>query len=128
MASILLDTHTAIWFFNGSSNLSDKAKHMILDPSNRISVCVVSVWELAVKINVGKLKFAGGVADFLRLIDSNGFQLLNIMPKHLLELEHLPLHHRDPFDRILIATAISEGMRFVSADRNMSLYSLQCVW
>ena len=128
MASILLDTHTAIWFFNGSFNLSDNAKHMILDPSNRISVSVVSVWELAVKINVGKLKFAGGVADFLRLIDSNGFQLLNIMPKHLLELEHLPLHHRDPFDRILIATAISEGMRFVSADRNMSLYSLQCVW
>ena len=128
MAPILLDTHSAIWFFNGSSNLSDNAKHMILDANNQINVSVVSVWELAIKINVGKLKFSGGVAGFLKLIDSNGFRLLNITPRHLLELEQLPLHHRDPFDRILIATAISEGMRFASADGNMSLYPIQCVW
>ena len=128
MAPILLDTHSAIWFFNGSSNLSDNAKHLILDANNQINVSVVSVWELAIKINVGKLKFSGGVAGFLKLIDCNGFWLLNITPRHLLELEQLPLHHRDPFDRILIATAISEGMRFASADGNMSLYPIQCVW
>jgi len=128
MTLVLLDTHTAIWFFDGSSNLSQAAKQTILDPNNRISVSLVSVWELAVKINVGKLKFAGGVAGFLKLIDSNGFQLMNITTGHLLELERLPLHHRDPFDRILVATAISEGMSFVTADKNMSLYLLQCVW
>jgi len=128
MTSMLLDTHTAIWFFNGSPSLSETAKQAILDPNNRINVSVVSVWELAVKINVGKLKFSGGVAGFLKLIDSNGFRLLNIAPKHLLELERLPLHHRDPFDRILIATAMSERMSFITADGNMPQYSLQCVW
>ena len=128
MTSMLLDTHTAIWFFNGSPSLSETAKQAILDPNNRINVSVVSVWELAVKINVGKLKFSGGVAGFLKLIDSNGFRLLNIAPKHLLELERLPLHHRDPFDRLLIATAISEKMNLVTADSSMSLYSLLCVW
>jgi len=128
MMPMLLDTHTAIWFFNGSSNLSETAKQTILDPSNRINVSIVSIWELAVKINVGKLTFSGGVAGFLKLIDSNGFRLLDIAPRHLLELERLPLHHRDPFDRILVATAISERMSFITADGSMSLYSLQCVW
>jgi PIN domain nuclease of toxin-antitoxin system len=128
MTQTLLDTHTAIWFFNGSPNLSETAKEAILNPINRIHVSVVSVWELAVKINVGKLKFSGGVAGFLKLIDSNGFQLLNIMPGHLLELEQLPLHHRDPFDRMLIASAISERMSFVTADRNVPLYPVRCVW
>jgi len=128
MRSILLDTHAAIWFFNGSPNLSETAKQAILDSDNQISISVVSVREIAVKINVGKLKFSGGIAGFLKLIDSNGFQLLNITSKHLLELERLPLYHRDPFDRMLIATAISEQMDFITADENMPLYALPCVW
>ena len=128
MKPILLDTHTAIWFFNGSPNLSETAKQVILDPGNRISISIVSVWELAVKINVDKLKFAGGVAGFLELLDRNDLQLLNITPGHLLELERLPLYHRDPFDRILIAAAISEGMTFVTADKDIPQYPLQCVW
>ena len=128
MKPILLDTHAAIWFFNGSQNLSETAKRVILDPDNRINVSVVSVWELVVKINVGKLTFADGVTGFLKLIDSNGFQLLNISPQHLLALERLPLYHRDPFDRILIATAMSEEMDFVTADEDILKYPLQCVW
>jgi len=128
MKPILLDTHTAIWFFNGSPNLSEKAKQEILNPDNRVNISVVSVWELAVKINIGKLKFSRGVAGFLELLNSNGFQLLNITTRHLLELERLPLHHRDPFDRILVAAAISEEMKFVTADKDMLPYSLQCVW
>ena len=128
MKQVLLDTHTAIWFFNGSPDLSETAKRVILDPDNRISVSVVSVWELVVKINVGKLKFTDGVAGFLKLIDSNGFRLLDIASEHLLELERLPLYHRDPFDRMLVATAISEGMDFVTADKDIPLYPLQCVW
>jgi PIN domain nuclease of toxin-antitoxin system len=128
MKQVLLDTHTAIWFFNGSPNLSETAKQVILNQNKRINVSVVSVWELVIKISVGKLQFAGGAAGFVKLIDSNGFQLLNITPEHLLELERLPLHHRDPFDRILIAAAISEKMEFVTDDRNIPQYSLQCVW
>jgi len=128
MKAILLDTHTAIWFFNGSSSLSETAKQAILDPGHQVNVSIVSVWELVVKINVGKLKFSKGVAGFLDLINRNGFQRLSITPKHLLELERLPLYHRDPFDRILIATAISEGMDFITVDENMPQYPLQCVW
>jgi len=128
MKHLLLDTHAAIWFFNGSSNLSAAAKQAILNPDHQINVSIVSVWELVVKINVGKLKFAGGVAGFMELIDSNGFRLLNIAPKHLLELERLPLYHRDPFDRILIAAATSEKMDFITTDENILLYPVQCIW
>jgi PIN domain nuclease of toxin-antitoxin system len=116
MKAILLDTHVAIWFFNGSTNLSETAKQAILIPSNQVNVSVISVWEIAVKINAGKLTFSRGVAGFLELLDNNGFQLLNIASSHLLELERLPLYHRDPFDRLLIATAIAEGMDFITAD------------
>ena len=128
MRPILLDTHTTIWFFNGDPNLSETAKQTIVNPNNRINVSVVSVWEIVVKINVGKLKFSGGVTGFLELIDHNGFQLLNIAAKHLQELERLPLYHRDPFDRLLIATAISEKMDFITTDENIPLYPLRCVW
>jgi len=128
MGGYLLDTHAAIWFLNGDSALSQTAKQAILNPSNRKYLSVASPWELAIKISLRKLDFDGKAADFISLAENNGFTILPIKTAHLTVLETLPMIHRDPFDRLLIATAISERMTFISADKNVAQYNVSLVW
>jgi PIN domain nuclease of toxin-antitoxin system len=124
----LLDTHTLIWFFNGDLNLSDKARQIILDTNNQKFASIASVWELSIKISLNKLKFDGKSKGFLDLINKNGFKLLNINQNYIFNLEQLENFHKDPFDRILTATAIFEGMKFITCDENIRQYPVECVW
>ena len=126
--NLLLDTHTLIWFFNGDSLLSEKAKRSIIELQHRKYVSIVSVWEFSIKISLNKLVFNGKTQGFLDLINNNGFELLAIDKKYILELEKLLFIHRDPFDRLLIATAISEKMYLVTADENIQKYPVNCIW
>ena len=128
MESYLLDTHAAIWFFNGSETLSKTADRIIRDFSNPIYLSIVSVWELAIKISVGKMAFNDKTTGFVRLAEKNEITILPIKIAHITALETLPLLHRDPFDRLLIATAISEKMTFISADKNIAKYNVPLVW
>ncbi|GHV88966.1 twitching motility protein PilT [Spirochaetia bacterium] len=128
MARYLLDTHAAIWFFNGDDRLSKTAKEVILDTFNQIHLSIASVWEVAIKTSLGKLSFGGGASGFIRLAEDNGFTLLPIEAVHIIALENLPYHHRDPFDRILIAASLSERMSFISSDRNMVKYGISLTW
>jgi len=128
MGQYLLDTHTAIWFFNGESALSETAKRIILDLSNSKYLSMASAWELAIKIGLGKLDFQGKAAGFIGLAESNGFTILPIKTAHLSALETLPLLHRDPFDRLLAATAITEQMTLISADKNIAQYKTTLIW
>jgi PIN domain nuclease of toxin-antitoxin system len=124
----LLDTHTVIWFFNGDDKLSENAKQLILKPEDRMFISIASVWEVAIKISLKKLAFPGNTKGFLDLIDDNGFELLPLDRKYILELEKLDFFHRDPFDRILVATAISEKMCIITTDTNIRLYPVNCSW
>jgi PIN domain nuclease of toxin-antitoxin system len=124
----LLDTHTLIWFFNGDLDLSDKARQIILDADNQKFASIASVWELSIKVSLNKLKFYGKAKGFLDLIYKNGFKLLNINQNYIFKLEQLENFHKDPFDRILTATAISENMKFITCDENIHLYPVECVW
>jgi PIN domain nuclease of toxin-antitoxin system len=124
----LLDTHILIWFFNGDNKLSKTALEIILNPRNQMFASIASVWEVAIKINLGKLKFSSGVKGFLNLIYKNNFELRNIAPDYIFKLEELPFHHRDPFDRMLVATALSEDMNIITADSNISLYPVKYVF
>jgi len=128
MGRYLLDTHTAIWFFNGDNALSETAKRIILDTSNIKHLSIASAWEIAIKLGIGKLDIAGNTANFIHDVETNGFTILPIKPAHLTILESLPLFLRDPFDRLLIATAISEQMTFISADKNIAQYDVPFVW
>jgi PIN domain nuclease of toxin-antitoxin system len=128
MGSYLLDTHTAIWYFNGDKALSKTAREIILELSNQIHLSIISAWELAIKISLGKLEFNGQVARFVRFAETYGFSILPIKTSHLTTLESLPLLHRDPFDRLLIATAISEQMTFISTDKNAAQYDVPLIW
>jgi PIN domain nuclease of toxin-antitoxin system len=124
----LLDTHTAIWFFNDDKALSDNADRIIADPSNSLYISIVSVWELAIKISIRKINFAGKIPEFVRLAKINHITILPIETSYLPVLDILPSIHRDPFDRILIATAMVERMTLISADENIARYNVPLVW
>ncbi|MDR0564208.1 MAG: type II toxin-antitoxin system VapC family toxin [Azoarcus sp.] len=124
----LLDTHAALWFLAGDDRLSVTAKAVILDPSTEISISVASSWELAIKLGLRKLQFEGGIPAFFDMVDDNGFTLLPLTKAHLNGIAQLPLHHRNPFDRLLVATAFAESMSLVTADTAMALYGVSRVW
>jgi len=124
----LLDTHTILWFLSEPEYLSVSACDAILNTSNEIYVSMASAWEVAIKISLGKLSFDGGVDAFLQAINENGFALFPILPAHIALVSAMPFKHRDPFDRLLIATAHAEDMCIITKDANISNYDLDCLW
>jgi len=129
MNDYLLDTHAILWFFNGDNkSLSDRAKNIIENPQDIKYISMASVWEVSIKISIGKLEFPENTKGFIYQIKKHGFVLLPISEDYIIESEQLPLIHRDPFDRLLVATAISEQMNFISADKNISQYNVSLVW
>ena len=124
----LLDTHTVLWFFDHVEKLSETALNAVLDPESKKYVSIVSVWELAIKISLGKAKFDGGIDNFLHAIGENGFELFPIEEEHIRQVEILPFLHRDPFDRMLVAAAMTEDLSLVTADVNIHQYNISWVW
>jgi PIN domain nuclease of toxin-antitoxin system len=124
----ILDTHTAIWALKDRQLLSDKVKKIMDDVSLPLHISIVSAWEIAVKVSIGKLDFDGGSTNFLDRMRLNGINVLPIREKHLGIVENLPFIHRDPFDRILIATAIAENMAILTDDTNIQKYNVHWIW
>ena len=128
MTGYLLDTHAVLWVAANSPMLSRAAKSAILDESAEKYVSIVSAWEVAIKLGSGKLRLDGGLPEFFRMIDDNGFLELEVDRKYLGQIARLPDRHRDPFDRLLVATAITEGLTLLTADRNIHEYDVAWVW
>jgi PIN domain nuclease of toxin-antitoxin system len=124
----LLDTHVVLWIAENSAMLSAKAKTAILDKTADKYVSIVSAWEVAIKLGTKKLFLDGGLPEFFKMIDSNGFQTLPIEKAYLQRLLALPDSHRDPFDRLLLATAIAEEMTLITADGNFQKYNVPLLW
>jgi PIN domain nuclease of toxin-antitoxin system len=125
----LLDTHTAFWYFEGSPALSARAKAVIEADDNEVFVSIVSAWEIAIKRSLDREKTSlCSVTEFFDEIAASGFVLLTLEPRHVRPIETLPYHHRDPFDRLLIATAAAEDMTFLSADENVRKYDVNWLW
>ena len=126
---ILLDTHAVIWLFEGNVKMSEKAKKSINNLESRVYVSVASLWELAIKLKTGKLNFEGGLDGFVRAIFDNEFILLEIEIEHIRELVNLPLIHKDPFDRMIIAQSKVENLLIVTADTNILKYdNINYIW
>ncbi len=126
---IRLDTHTLIWFLEGHRNrLSEKARNSIEDEQNLKYVSNASIWEISLKVNIGKLELINDFNQLINLIDYNGFHNLPIHFRHLQKIISLELRHRDPFDRLLIAQALSENFQIVTKDPAFSLYPIQTIW
>jgi len=124
----LLDTHVVLWVAENSSWLSEKVKAVILDQSTEKYVSIVSAWEVAIKLGTGKLRLDGELPEFFRMIDDNGFITQPVERDYLLQLQNLPDFHKDPFDRLIVATAAVEDMILITADENIKRYSTPWLW
>lgn len=126
---LLLDTHTFLWFIEGSPRLSGHARMLIEDETNEIFLSVASLWELAIKISLGKLHLVQPFEILiLQQLSLNNIMLLDITPRHASEVIALPFYHRDPFDRLLIAQSQVEQMPIVGNDPAFDLYPVTRLW
>lgn len=129
MVRYLLDTHTLLWFIAEDKQLSSSGQRLILDSSSEIFISTASLWEIAIKINIGKLTLNKPFEQsFPDELDSHGIEILDITVDTLVQLTTLPLHHRDPFDRLIIAQAIVEGIPIISKDEAFDLYDVKREW
>jgi PIN domain nuclease of toxin-antitoxin system len=115
----LLDTHIVLWVATNSPKLTNEITEIVLNDEVIKYVSVVSCWEVAIKTNISKLKLEGGIKEFYDIVYSNGFELIPIEDKHLFQLEQLKISHKDPFDRLLLATSIAEEMILITADEKL---------
>ncbi|HZS09824.1 MAG TPA: type II toxin-antitoxin system VapC family toxin [Blastocatellia bacterium] len=126
---LLLDTHAFLWFILNDQQLSATARGLIADPNNEIEISPASYWEIAIKISIGKYSLAEPLADFIeREVATNQFHILSIEPRHVAPLTSLPFHHRDPFDRLIIAQGMVEQIPVVSADAAFDDYPVTRLW
>jgi len=126
--NFLLDTHTVLWLAENSPQLSQRARETILGHESKNFISIASAWEIAIKNSVGKFTVTNGVTEFYKMVESNGFIWLPIKQDHIVKVESLPFHHRDPFDRLLVAAAICDDLAIITADRNIPAYGVPCVW
>ena len=112
----LIDTHVFLWFISNAKELSQTAKTLIEDGNNTIFLSIASLWEISIKTALGKLAIKGNYESVIDDVTENSIQILPINFAHTVEQNHLPFHHRDPFDRIIISQAIVENIDFISAD------------
>ena len=129
---LLLDTHTLLWFLNGSSRLSVPARDAICDLTNHRFVSTASLWEVAIKTSLGKLTLATSFEEMVEHeIDLYDINVLQIDSPHLLAMAALPFpsnDHRDPFDRMIVSQAICEDLILISADSALDAYGVSRLW
>jgi PIN domain nuclease of toxin-antitoxin system len=126
---ILLDTHALLWWLADASDLSDVARKTIGDPATEVLVSTGSIWEVAIKARLGRLDMPDDLEGFFaRQLPLNGFAVLPVHLGHAARVRHLDDHHRDPFDRLLIAQAQYEAVPIVSKDRWLNAYAVEIIW
>lgn len=126
---LLLDTHTFLWWVEDAPDLSRKARQAIINPDNECFLSLVSCWEMAIKLSLGKLKLAGVIERFIpEQLSVNGFRQLEVDFRHVARVATMPFHHRDPFDRLLAAQAKEEKLAIVSADAIFQKYGVKRIW
>lgn len=126
--SYLLDTHAFLWFINGDKQLSGKARALIENPIHDSYISTATFWEMAIKLNLGKLQLDMSFRELYLEIEKNGFNLLPITIAHTENLISLGLYHRDPFDRMLISQAMVDKLTIITADSNFEKYKVKQVW
>lgn len=125
---VLLDTHALIWFVEGVDKLSLKAKLTIEDLENTRLVSIASLWEIVIKSSLNKIEMKKSFEEINKLLFDNDIQILKINVDHLNTLLSLPHHHKDPFDRMLIAQSITENIAIISVDQQFKPYSVNVIW
>lgn len=125
---ILLDTHAFIWFAEDDAQLDQTIKRTIEKTTNYIHLSIASIWEMAIKMQLKKLKIDKSIEEVIDLVALNGFELIPILPDHIIKMATLDFYHRDPFDRIIIAQGLVENFKIVSRDKTFDNYGVDRLW
>jgi PIN domain nuclease of toxin-antitoxin system len=126
---LLLDTHTFLWFVLNDRQLSEIAVNLIVDPANDVWISAASYWEIAIKVSLGKYQLPGAFDPWMeQQIQVNDFEILPIKIAHASAIATLPFHHKDPFDRLLVAQARVERLPIISVDEALDAYSVIRRW
>ncbi|RZM82297.1 type II toxin-antitoxin system VapC family toxin [Leptolyngbya iicbica] len=126
---LLLDTHTFIWWDSQSSQIQKTTLDLLKNPDSALFLSLVSVWEIQIKVHLGKLELQAPLLEIVqRQVSQNAISILPITLDHIIELDQLPWHHKDPFDRLLIAQSRTEAAVLVSKDPAFASYDCQTLW
>jgi PIN domain nuclease of toxin-antitoxin system len=125
---LLLDTHAFLWFVTGDERLSRRARRLMEAEDAELLLSTAVVWEMAIKAGLGRLKLPATVEEYVAEKMTEGFTVLPIYWSHAAAVERLPLHHRDPFDRLLATQALTEKLPLVSSDPIFRSYGVRVVW
>jgi len=125
----LLDTHAFIWLITEDNKLSSTARNYILDRRTNLYLSSASVWEIIIKCNIGKMKLSGNPQSFItKQLTVNLIEELPITFNHTFHLQNLPDHHKDPFDRMLVAQALSDSLTIITIDQDIARYPVKIIW
>ena len=124
----LLDTNALLYFLYDSGKLSKRASDIIYHNDEKISVSIVSMWEIAIKSSIGKLEIKSSISKIVETCEKEQFEILPIKPFHLDEIRRLPTIHGDPFDRLIISQAISENLVIITKDGTIPMYDIKVLW
>ena len=124
----LLDTHALIWYLEDSVQLATDSKAIIDEPGSSVYISAASLWEMAIKSSLGKLKMDMELDELFDAVNKSDFAVLQIEQEYLAKLAQLPFLHRDPFDRLIVATALCEDLVIVTKDENIRGYDVRWVW
>lgn len=126
---LLVDSHALVWAMLNDHRLSPRSRRAFREGTDELHVSHVSLWELSIKITIGKLRTLGSSISYLRdECNEHGISVIPLRFDHILRAESLPLHHRDPFDRLLVAQALEEDLAILSSDSRLRQYSARVVW
>ena len=126
---LLLDTHTFLWFIDGDTSLSPYTRQLIEDRTNERLLSIASLWEMAIKASLGRLSLTLSFTDLVaEHMHGNAIELFEILPHHLDVLTTLPFHHKDPFDRMIIAQSQAENIPILSRDSAFDDYAIRRLW
>ena len=125
---LLLDTNAFLWFCEDNPKLSSTTKQYIENQNNTSFVSMASLWEIAIKLSLGKIKLKIPFEKFIELVEDNGFKILSITFEHTLNVSQLEFYHRDPFDRLIISKGIVEDIPIISADSKLDNYTVNRIW
>jgi PIN domain nuclease of toxin-antitoxin system len=125
---LLIDTQSFIWFIEADNRLPASVRTVMEDIENSLVVSIASFWEITIKVSLQKLSLSGSIQTLINDSISNGFEILPVEPAHLITLSTLDFFHKDPFDRMIIAQAISENISVISSDGIFKSYPVRWIW
>jgi len=125
---VLLDTHAFLWFITGDTRLSKKVRRLMEDGETELFLSAASVWEMAIKTSLGKLSVSMPFSEFIQQKTLQGFLIMPVEWHHAVAVAGMPFHHNDPFDRLLVAQALTEQLPVITADPAFKKYGVKIIW